>query len=285
MKTRNFICVMCAVLPVGAHAETLQYTYDALGRLVRTQVAGGPSDGDASAAGYDPAGNRSAYVVGDNVAQPGPASAPTPAAGPVFSVSSGSAVAEGSNLTFTVTKSGATSTSFSVNFATGDGSATSDEDYTAKSGVLSFSAAETSKTVSVGTIDDDLPELAETVLLKLSSPSANASIGTAQAGGTISANDQNNQPPTAVADTGSMQVCATKTFNVVSNDTDADGDYPLTVTAASGPVLVSVVNGTSLKVTSSSSTGNKTFSYTVTDSRGASSSGVLNVTVSGGFCF
>lgn len=44
-------------------AETSTYAYDALGRLITTTRASGPSNGVSTAIGYDPADNRSSYVV------------------------------------------------------------------------------------------------------------------------------------------------------------------------------------------------------------------------------
>jgi YD repeat-containing protein len=43
---------------MAAAAETVTYTYDALGRLVRTQRSGGPATGVDAQMSYDPAGNR-----------------------------------------------------------------------------------------------------------------------------------------------------------------------------------------------------------------------------------
>lgn len=48
--------------PVQA-AESVSYTYDALGRLVATTTSGGPNSGMAMGTTFDPAGNRTAYTV------------------------------------------------------------------------------------------------------------------------------------------------------------------------------------------------------------------------------
>jgi YD repeat-containing protein len=47
----------------GAASDTISYTYDALGRLVAVSTDGGRNDGVAVSTGYDPAGNRSNYVL------------------------------------------------------------------------------------------------------------------------------------------------------------------------------------------------------------------------------
>ncbi|WP_245409654.1 hypothetical protein [Allosphingosinicella vermicomposti] len=46
--------------PVSA-SETTAYKYDALGRLVQTNVSGGANNGLANQISYDPAGNRENY--------------------------------------------------------------------------------------------------------------------------------------------------------------------------------------------------------------------------------
>lgn len=44
--------------------ETTTYSYDALGRLVTSQISGGANNGTQTDIGYDPAGNRTTYAVG-----------------------------------------------------------------------------------------------------------------------------------------------------------------------------------------------------------------------------
>ena len=48
---------------IATAAETTTYTYDALGRLVRTTQAGGPATGVDVQTDYDPAGNRTNVAV------------------------------------------------------------------------------------------------------------------------------------------------------------------------------------------------------------------------------
>jgi hypothetical protein len=104
-----------------------------------------------------------------------------------FAISDASAVTEGGTLTFTVTRSGNTQGSYSVNYATASGSATSGSDFTATSGTLTFAAGGvTSQTITVATIDDSTHESAETVLVNLSGW-INATVS--QGSGTINDND------------------------------------------------------------------------------------------------
>ena len=120
---------------------------------------------------------------------PGPDSAAATAALPVLSVA-GARAAEGSNLGFAVTLSEAAAGEVTVDYATGDGTATAGADYTAASGTLTFAAGETSKTVSVALLRDTDTEADETLTLALSGASG-ATIGTASATGTVA----NAAPP------------------------------------------------------------------------------------------
>lgn len=61
-------------------AETIDYSYDALGRLVRVERSGGPQSGVAASYGYDCAGNRREVLAGAG-APPAPPTPPCPAAG------------------------------------------------------------------------------------------------------------------------------------------------------------------------------------------------------------
>ena len=58
-----------------------------------------------------------------------------------------------------------------VDYATSDGTADASDDYTAKSGTLTFDAGETSKTVSVSITDDETDESDETFTVTLSNAS------------------------------------------------------------------------------------------------------------------
>lgn len=56
---------MAGGLAQPAHAaETVTYSYDALGRLVKTVRSGGPASGVDASTQYDPAGNRTNVTVG-----------------------------------------------------------------------------------------------------------------------------------------------------------------------------------------------------------------------------
>lgn len=92
-----------------------------------------------------------------------------------------------------------------------------------------------------------------------------------------------NNPPTAVNNSGSQAKCTSMIYNVVANDSDVDGDYPLSLVSVSG-MGFTLVSSTSIEFASTASTGTKIGAYTVQDSRGATASANLSVSVSGGFC-
>ena len=109
--------------------------------------------------------------------------------------------AEGDTLKFVVTlalnSTEARSEAVTVDYATSYGTATS-ADFTEAKGTLTFAASDTEKTVAVVTTEDAVREGNETFTLALSSPSANATIGTATATGTIF--DDDGTPTLSVAD-------------------------------------------------------------------------------------
>ena len=119
-------------------AETVTYSYDALGRLTASSSSGTVNDGATSTIGYDAAGNRSIFAMSISGA-------------PAFSVSEAAAL-EGGGLVFTVVKTGTGAAS--VSYGTANGTAGGGADFHGVSGGLSFAAGEGSKTVAVATIDN-----------------------------------------------------------------------------------------------------------------------------------
>ncbi len=77
----------------------------------------------------------------------------------------------------TVTRSGGSTGTATVNYATSGGNATADVDYTNTVGTLTFPSGVTSRTFTVPSINDTLDETNETVNLTLSDPTGGAVLG------------------------------------------------------------------------------------------------------------
>jgi hypothetical protein len=96
--------------------------------------------------------------------------------------------------TVTVSLSGPSEQTVTVNYATSNGTATAGADYTAANGTLTFNPGQTSQTFSVSILPDSDDEVDETVNLSLSGPS-NATLGT-PASATLTIGDDDVAPPT-----------------------------------------------------------------------------------------
>lgn len=275
--------VAIAMLASSAFAsETTTYTYDELGRLISSSNSGGPRNGKAAVTSFDPAGNRVSHAVGL------PSPAPSNAA--IFSLSPPpSASNEGTSAVFTISKTGPSSSSLSVNYATVNGSAAAPGDFAAASGTVTFRSWETVRTVAIPLLVDANTEPAESFSLVLSSPSSGASIGTASASATINASTDGgpvsgpNNPPVTQPNAVSVGVCKTTSVNVVANDSDPDGDTVRLVSVGSSSIAeLFVLSTTTISVTGYGTPGSRTTSYTVTDGRGGTATGSLTVTVVNG---
>ena len=98
------------------------------------------------------------------------------------------ATSEGDPVVFTVTLTGTRTGSVTVDYATTAGTASQGSDYTHTSGALTFATNETSKAISVPTLEDTTEEETETFTVILSSPSG-ATIQDGTATGTITDDD------------------------------------------------------------------------------------------------
>ncbi|HYW15985.1 MAG TPA: Ig-like domain-containing protein [Allosphingosinicella sp.] len=95
-----------------------------------------------------------------------------------------------------------------------------------------------------------------------------------------SAVSQFNNPPVANPNSTSIYVCQTVTVNVTANDTDPEGNYPLTVTAVDSSPYANVWISSASSITFEGVTpGGHTLNYTVQDSLGASSTGLFSLGV------
>lgn len=155
--------------------ETITYTCDALGRLVAAQSSGSVNSGQARSLCYNAAGNRTQYRssnAGALVSCSGGASAPTPA--PSITISDVATV-EGDVISFTVSLSAASTNVITVNYAASPGSADT-ADFASTLGTT-FSAGQTSKSITLSTYQNYQFERLEDFSMNLSSATGGATIG------------------------------------------------------------------------------------------------------------
>lgn len=238
------------VLTAPVHAdETVTFTYDEHGRLVRAARAGAVNNGVATDYQYDKADNRTRRTLtGSSGTNPN---------APTFGVNDASA-AEGSSIVFTVTRAGPTTGTYDITYTTANGSAAAGSDYTAATGTLAFASGQTSRTVSVATSADTLSEGNETFFLNLTGASGGAGFTDNQGVGTIadvpffSINDASaSEGSTAgftVTRNGSTAGAYSVNFTTANNTATAGSDYTSTsgtLSFAAGettkPVNVSVL--------------------------------------------
>lgn len=122
--------------------------------------------------------------------------------------------------TFTVSLSSASGRTVTVDYSTAAVTATAPDDYSNKSGTLTFSAGQASKTVSVTVKGDLLDEPAETFTIDLSNP-ADATVADAQGVGTIT--DDDPMPSLSVGD-----------VTLPESDLGATATFTVSLSAASG---------------------------------------------------
>jgi Zn-dependent metalloprotease len=170
----------------------------------------------------------------------------------------------GPTASVTITRSRNTLSSASVHFATADGTATAGSDYTPVSQDVSFAAGETSKTVDIPIIDDSLVEGNETVSLALSSPSAEARLGSpSTATLTIIDNDRSFAFSAASFSAGESAGSASITIERAGSTAEADSVHFATAngTATAGSDYTAV----SQDVTFAAGQTSKTVSVPITN--------------------
>ncbi|HKO97440.1 MAG TPA: Calx-beta domain-containing protein, partial [Pyrinomonadaceae bacterium] len=163
--------------------------------------------------------------------------------------------------TITITRSGTTTTPASVTYATANGTATSGQDYNARTELINFAAGETSKTFTVTLLDDSLAEGNETINLALISPTG-ATIGS-PASAVLTIIDNEGGCNYALSPTS-------QNFSSVGGN----GSFGVTTSAGCG---WSAVSNASWLSTTSSGSGNGTVNFTVAANSGAARTGTISV--------
>lgn len=137
-----------------------------------------------------------------------------------FSINSVAVNETAGTATLTVTKSGPTTLTHNVNYASATGSATSGSDYTAVSGTLALGSAETSKTIVVSINNDSVYEGSESFSVNLSAPTNGAVIGTAT--GTVTISPDNDAAPILTFSTATVNESAAGITVTVTKGGDSD---------------------------------------------------------------
>ncbi len=179
----------------------------------------------------------------------------------------------------------------SVSYATGNGSALSGLDYTARAGVLTFNAGEISKTVSIPILNDTLVEPDETFTFTLSNPTGGASLGSpVSATITIKSDDAGGQVKFSAAAysvtegagnvsitvvrAGGTASAVTVDYATASGTAAADVDYGRTAGTlsfgagqTSATIVVPIIQDMLAE-------GNETFTVTLSNAQGGATLGV-----------
>lgn len=196
---------------IGPNLDILAELYDSSGSLVTSANPADFLDAQLSASvsagtyflhvsgvgkgnpltdGYTDYGSLGQYSFVGTIVDPGGL--------PALTISDASTT-EGGVLSFTVTLAEAATSTVTVDFATANGSATAGSDYSSHSGTLTFLAGETTKTITVNSLQDAIYESTETFVVNLSSASG-AVIADGLGTGTIIDDDPVPLPTVSIGD-------------------------------------------------------------------------------------
>ncbi len=200
---------------------------------------------------------------------------------PVISVTKLNDAAEnGTDGTFEFARTGDRTSSLTVNY-TVSGTATAGTNYTALSGSVTFAAGSSTADVSVATIDDgvtDDPD--QTVTLTVGSGTGYTVSSPSVASLSIIDTDI---PPAAYDASETTNINTALNVSVLDLATDFDGDTLTTSAVTQGTHGSVVINldGTVTYTPDTGYTGDDSFTYTVTDTFGNTSTGAIYVSVTG----
>jgi len=149
-----------------------------------------------------------------------------------------------SNMTFTVSLTNPSGSNVTVDYATGDLSATAGSDYTTTTGTLTFTPGQTSRTIDVPITGDTTFEGNESFTVSLTNLSAGASLSDAQGVGAILNDDAAPPTVTAISPNAGRGVGGQ---NVTISGTNFTGATSVTIGGSSASFSVS--NATTIQAT------------------------------------
>ena len=259
MKVLRTLCaglMLCGVAATAALASDVTYTYDALGRLVRVEYAGG----SAIVYNYDAAGNRTSVVYnGTNGAPTANPDSISTTLGRAVTFDPRSNDSDPDNDPLSITQINSPTAAQHAQSLTNNSNQTLT--YTPASG---FPSGNTGTDTFSYTIND-------------------GHLHTATGLVTMTVTDR---PPVAVADTLGVAYQTATTFSPLGNDSDPDGDT-LSITVP-GTTATTLPSGATVKHTGTSIiytpptgfSGADTFSYTISDGHGNTASATETMNVS-----
>ena len=162
---------------------------------------------------------------------------------PEVSIADAQAVGEPGTAQFEVTLSAPGSATVTVEYRTLDGTAVANRDYSAATGTLTFSTNETAKTIAVAVREDSIAEQTENFRVELHNPMG-ATLGTGIGWGTITDDDQDQQPALSISDAPAVLEGETTLFRVKLSAVSSQ-----TVTVAYGTVDGTAEAGTDYTAT------------------------------------
>lgn len=244
---RVFLARLASVLPAAAAlvlaspAAADQYQYDSLGRLIRVTY----DNGAVVQYSYDAAGNRTTVVANLNLNHP-----------PVANNDSASAAA-----------------SAAVDIMVRANDSDPDSDPLSVTAVGTPSGGGTVAIQGGGThVRYTAPTTGGTKTFTYTISDGRG--GTASASVTVNVT-ASNSPPVAVADTYEVEVYTTAYLDVLTNDSDPDGN-PLTITSVTG-AGASIASGGGYLIYAAGGLGTRTLQYTVSDGAGGSATASVQI--------
>ncbi|TWU31741.1 Calx-beta domain-containing protein [Novipirellula artificiosorum] len=234
--------------PIGSLSATVSATLAAGQYFVQVNGAG---QGDPASLGYSDYGSLGSYSISGSLVH-------TNAGYVSISATSGDQTegdAGAKTFTFTVTRSGDTSSATEVTWAvSGSGVSAADaSDFAGgalPSGIVAFAAGETSKTISIDVSGDTDSESDESFVVALSNPTAGTLIATSTANGMIVNDDAAPKPPgITVSPTSGLTTSEAGGWATFSIVLDSAPTSDVTVSLSSSDVSEGIVDKTTLTFT------------------------------------
>ena len=165
-------------------------------------------------------------------------------------------VLEGNAASVLITRTGGLTNAIELTVSTANGTAKSGKDYTALYSTVSFAAGESSKTVSISSVQDTIKESDETFTVSLTSSNTLASFSRSSA--TVTIEDDDTTTATTVTTTGNGNVINTGSNNTTTINNTTNNVTNVTTTTSTTNNSNSNNTATTNNTTSNTTTNNTT---------------------------